>query len=102
MPGSFPQGGIQEGESVEQALLRELKEEVGLTERDVEIVACTEGGYVIVYHSGYCVGRLNLYALVKSKNGFYCGCWLMMPRFALITMNNQSSIAGSGSATGTP
>ena len=39
----FPQGGIQEGESAEQALFRELKEEVGLTEKDVEVVACTRG-----------------------------------------------------------
>ena len=39
----FPQGGIQEGESPQQALFRELKEEVGLTEKDVEIVASTRG-----------------------------------------------------------
>ncbi|ARN73685.1 RNA pyrophosphohydrolase [Oceanicoccus sagamiensis] len=39
----FPQGGIQEGESAKQALFRELKEEVGLTEKDVEVVACTRG-----------------------------------------------------------
>lgn len=39
----FPQGGIQEGESPEQALFRELKEEVGLTDKDVEVVACTRG-----------------------------------------------------------
>ncbi len=39
----FPQGGIQEGESAKEALFRELKEEVGLTEKDVEVVACTRG-----------------------------------------------------------
>ena len=39
----FPQGGIQQGESAEQALYRELHEEVGLTRSDVEIVACTRG-----------------------------------------------------------
>ncbi|MCP3906604.1 MAG: RNA pyrophosphohydrolase [Oceanicoccus sp.] len=39
----FPQGGIQEGESAKQALFRELKEEVGLTAKDVEVVACTRG-----------------------------------------------------------
>lgn len=39
----FPQGGIQEGESPEQALFRELKEEVGLTDKDVEVMACTRG-----------------------------------------------------------
>lgn len=37
----FPQGGIQEGESHEQALFRELEEEVGLRSEDVEIISCT-------------------------------------------------------------
>lgn len=38
----FPQGGIQEGESPEDALFRELAEEVGLTEEHVEILGSTE------------------------------------------------------------
>ena len=37
----FPQGGIRERESLEQALLRELREEIGLTGDDVEIIGCT-------------------------------------------------------------
>ena len=39
----FPQGGIQDGESPQQALFRELKEEIGLSEQDVEVIACTRG-----------------------------------------------------------
>jgi len=39
----FPQGGINDDESPEQALYRELGEEVGLKPSDVEIVACTRG-----------------------------------------------------------
>ena len=39
----FPQGGIQEGETPEQAMYRELGEEVGLEESDVETLACTGG-----------------------------------------------------------
>ena len=39
----FPQGGIQLGESAEQALFRELNEEVGLSSGDVQILACTKG-----------------------------------------------------------
>lgn len=39
----FPQGGIQERESPEQAMYRELEEEVGLTETDVELLGKTSG-----------------------------------------------------------
>lgn len=39
----FPQGGIQKGESPEQALYRELQEEIGLGETDVEVIASTRG-----------------------------------------------------------
>lgn len=39
----FPQGGIMSGESAEQALFRELHEEVGLTDKDVSILGCTQG-----------------------------------------------------------
>jgi putative (di)nucleoside polyphosphate hydrolase len=39
----FPQGGIQDGETAEQALYRELEEEVGLTAGDVELLASTRG-----------------------------------------------------------
>lgn len=37
----FPQGGVQRNEAPEQALVRELHEEVGLMAEDVEIIACT-------------------------------------------------------------
>ena len=39
----FPQGGIHKGESIEDALYRELDEEVGLQQDQVEIVASTRG-----------------------------------------------------------
>ena len=39
----FPQGGIQRGERPEQALFRELEEELGLTRRDVRILGVTSG-----------------------------------------------------------
>jgi putative (di)nucleoside polyphosphate hydrolase len=38
----FPQGGIRRGEPPEQALYRELREEIGLVEADVLLVAATE------------------------------------------------------------
>ncbi len=39
----FPQGGINPGEQPEQALYRELEEEVGLSATAVEVIACTRG-----------------------------------------------------------
>ena len=38
----FPQGGVKQGESLEQALYRELDEEVGLQEQHVKIVYRTK------------------------------------------------------------
>ena len=39
----FPQGGIQSGESIEDAMYRELKEEAGLDPDQVEVVGSTRG-----------------------------------------------------------
>ena len=38
----FPQGGIREAESAEQAVYRELQEEVGVTKESVELIGCTQ------------------------------------------------------------
>ena len=38
----FPQGGVDEGEDLETALMRELWEEIGLSKDDVEIIAHTD------------------------------------------------------------
>lgn len=39
----FPQGGIHPRETAEEALYRELYEEVGLHWQDVEVLGCTRG-----------------------------------------------------------
>ncbi len=39
----FPQGGIRPEESPERAMLRELREEVGLQPHQVEVMSCTQG-----------------------------------------------------------
>ena len=38
----FPQGGIRESESAEQAVFRELHEEVGVTKESVELIGSTQ------------------------------------------------------------
>jgi putative (di)nucleoside polyphosphate hydrolase len=38
----FPQGGIAKGETPEEAMYRELHEEIGLSKKDVKILAVTD------------------------------------------------------------
>ena len=39
----FPQGGISPGETAEQAMFRELREELGLESADVQVLGSTHG-----------------------------------------------------------
>ena len=48
----FPQGGIDRGETPEQAMYRELHEEIGLKPEHVRIVARTRTGFF--KSSSYC------------------------------------------------
>ncbi len=69
----FPQGGIHERESVESAMYRELKEEVGLESNDVEIIGCTKGWLryklpkrFIRYHKKpVCIGQKQVWYLLR-------------------------------------
>lgn len=71
----FPQGGINAHETPEQALFRELHEEVGLFPEDVEILACT-GGWLryrlpsrLVRHNSQplCVGQKQKWFLLRLR-----------------------------------
>lgn len=50
VPGAwqFPQGGVDAGESADEALRREVREEIGLKPRDYEIVG-SKSGYRYLY-----------------------------------------------------
>ena len=69
----FPQGGITETESPEEALYRELKEETGLCAEDVEIVASTKNWlkyrlppHLIRRHSfPKCIGQKQRWFLLR-------------------------------------
>lgn len=72
----FPQGGIHANESLLDALYRELQEEIGLTEQDVEVVASTKHWlrYRIpknmqrVDSRPLCIGQKQKWFLLHLKN----------------------------------
>ena len=69
----FPQGGINKGESAEQALYRELEEEVGLCAANVDVMACTRGWlryrlpkqFVRSRQSPVCIGQKQKWFLLR-------------------------------------
>jgi len=69
----FPQGGVQVGESVEEAMYRELEEEVGLRPEDVEVLATTRDWlhytlperYVRRHVQPLCIGQKQQWYLLR-------------------------------------
>tara|TARA_B100001245_G_scaffold1875_1_gene1513 strand:- start:30133 stop:30624 length:492 start_codon:yes stop_codon:yes gene_type:complete len=72
----FPQGGIKTGESPEQALYRELKEEIGLDPDHVRILGCTRGWLryrlpkQMIRHRSHpvCIGQKQKWFLLKLNS----------------------------------
>lgn len=72
----FPQGGMQADETPEQAMFRELKEEIGLQPEDVAILASTRRWLryrlpkrlVRHYSKPLCVGQKQKWFLLKLIN----------------------------------
>jgi putative (di)nucleoside polyphosphate hydrolase len=73
----FPQGGVQAEESAEQALYRELREEVGLEPDDVEVLAATRNWlryrlprrYVRRRSKPLCIGQKQRWFLLRMLGG---------------------------------
>jgi putative (di)nucleoside polyphosphate hydrolase len=69
----FPQGGIQQDENPEQAMYRELHEEVGLTQTDVEIVGSPRGWlryrlprrYIRRHRLPLCIGQKQVWFMLR-------------------------------------
>ena len=72
----FPQGGIREAETLEQAMYRELNEEVGLNDRDVKILYKTANwlhyrlpNNFIRYHADpLCIGQKQKWFLLSLES----------------------------------
>ena len=72
----FPQGGIKSTETLEQALFRELNEEVGLGRDDVEILHQTSGwlryrlpkNYIRQRRGAVCIGQKQKWFLLALQS----------------------------------
>jgi len=72
----FPQGGILEHETPEQALFRELTEETGLCPKDVRIIGCTRRWlrYRLPQHlirhnrQPLCIGQKQLWYILRLES----------------------------------
>lgn len=73
----FPQGGIAANETVEEAMFRELQEEVGLQPEDVSIIGSTRGwlnyrlpnGLVRRNSEPLCIGQKQKWFLLHLRSG---------------------------------
>lgn len=73
----FPQGGIRSNETPEQAMYRELKEEIGLGERQVTILGVTRGWlryrlpkrYIRRHHGPTCIGQKQIWFMLRADCG---------------------------------
>ena len=92
----FPQGGINEDETIEQALFRELEEEVGLAGRMSVSCIRLPNGSVMTYRRIIFVTTRTLFALAKNRNGF---CWdskRMTVKLNWTNLESLNSTTGDG------
>jgi len=72
----FPQGGVRSGESLEQALYRELEEEIGVRKAGVDLLGQTErwlryrlpARYVRRNQHPLCIGQKQRWFLLRLKS----------------------------------
>ncbi len=78
----FPQGGIRRDESPEQAMFRELAEEVGLRPEHVEVIGCTKGWLryrlpkrlIRRGNQPTCIGQKQVWFLLRMLGGEEAVC----------------------------
>ena len=87
----FPQGGIKSYESPEDAMFRELREEVGLEPHHVEVLGATRGWlryrlpdrYIRRHCQPVCVGQKQRWYLLRvlCEESDFCLDWSEKPEF---------------------
>lgn len=79
----FPQGGINRGEAAEDALFRELQEEVGLRPEHVRVIGSTRRWlhyrlpkrYIRRNHKPLCIGQKQKWFMLKLVASESCVCF---------------------------
>ena len=69
----MPQGGVDKGEAPQDAALRELEEETGITPDLVDIVAASETWLPYELPHELCQNSGKASIAARSKSGFCCG-----------------------------
>ena len=97
----FPQGGMQLNETPEEALYRELFEEVGLMPTSVKVLAVTRNWLRYrLPNSSDAIIRIRAFA-GKSRSGIYFSWWGTRTRFQWTVPISLNSMHGAGLVTGT-
>ena len=100
----FPQGGVRQGEPVEQALFRELQEEIGLERQHVSLVGLHRAtGSVIKLPKRYvrrgrgptCIGQKQRWFLLQAR-----GARRLASNSVSRIPTSRNSTAGAGQTTG--
>ena len=76
----FPQGGVRQGESIKEAMYRELYEETGLNEKDVELLAVTKEWFsyrlpkhfINTHRTPTCIGQRQKWFLLLLTGDDQC------------------------------
>src|SRR5690554_2689975 len=83
----FPQGGIRQGERLQQAMYRELKEEVGLEAQDVEIISSTRDWLYYQLPRHYIRQNANPVCIGQKQKWFLLGLRGEESRICLLNDN---------------
>ena len=96
----FPQGGMLQGEEPEQSMYRELHEEVGLTQADVELLGVTSDWLRYKLPGNTCAAAACPCVLGKNSDGSCCGWCVPRMQSGSIVATRLSLTVSAGSISG--